>query len=150
MTLKETTIDHLRRAFFGPSTHGPALHELIDDLTEAQAQAKPIDCAHSIAELLAHVTSWIDAIARRLEGEIFRTSEVDNFPDVNTLTFDDVRSRFTRAHDRLLAAVERIDDLLQPVSGRDYNVLQSLDFVVDHSLYHAGQIALLKKVSTSA
>ena len=145
MTLKETTTDHLRRAFFGPSTHGPALHELVDDLTDAQAHARPIASAHSIAELVAHVTSWIDAIARRLEGEVFKTSEVDNFPDVNMLTIDDVRSRITRAHNRLLAAVERAGDLLQPVAGRDYNVLQALNFVVDHSLYHAGQIALLKK-----
>lgn len=150
MTLKETTLDHLRRAFFGPSTHGPALHELIDDLTDAQAQTKPIAGAHSIAELVAHVTSWIDAIARRLEGEIFKTSDVDDYPDVNMLTFDDVRSRFTRAHDRLLSAAERVDDLLQSVAGRDYNVLQALNFVVDHSLYHAGQIALLKKVTRSS
>ena len=145
MTLKETTIDHLRRAFFGPSAHGPSLHELIDDVTEAQAKAKPLDGVHSIAELVAHVTSWIDAIARRLEGEIFKTSDVDNFPDVNMLTFGAIRTRFASAHDRLLANAARIDDLMQPVAGRDYNVLQALNFVVDHSLYHAGQIALLKK-----
>jgi uncharacterized damage-inducible protein DinB len=145
MTLKEITTDHLRRVFFGSSAHGPSLHELIDDLTDAQAHAKPIDGAHSIAELLAHLTSWIDAIARRFEGEIFKTADVDNFPDVKMLTIDALRARFVSAHDRLLADAARMEDFLQPVAGRDYNVLQALNFVVDHSLYHAGQIALLKK-----
>lgn len=149
MTLKETTIAHLQRAFRGPSAHGPALHELIDDLTDEQAKAKPLAEVHSIAELVAHVTSWIDAIARRLEGEEFATASVDNFPDVNMLTFAEIAARFTRAHERLLESVSRLgdDDFLRQGAGRDYNVLEALNFVVDHSLYHAGQIALLKKSS---
>ena len=147
MTLKEMTADHLQRVFSGPSAHGPALHQLIDDLSDEQAKAKPIAGAHSIAELLAHVTSWIDAISRRIDGEIFPTSSVDSFPDVNMLTFSDVAARFTRAHERLLSQIAQMsdDDLLRNVAGRDYTVLQALNFVADHSLYHAGQIALLKK-----
>jgi len=149
MGLKETTADHLQRAFRGPSAHGPALHELIDDLTEEQAKSKPLAGAHSIAELVAHVTSWIDAIRRRLDGEIFPTSSVDNFPDVNMLTFAEVAARLTRAHEQLLQSVSRLgdDDFMHNVAGRDYNVLQALNFVVDHTLYHAGQIALLKKAT---
>lgn len=147
MTLKETAAAHLQRIIRGPSAHGPALHELIDDVTEEQAKAKPLAGAHSIAELVAHITAWIDAIARRLEGETFRTSDVDDFPDVNMLTFAEVRERLTRAHERLLASVSRLgdDDFMRNVAGRDYNVLEALNFVADHSLYHAGQIALLKK-----
>jgi len=147
MTLKATTIAHLQRAFRGPSAHGPALHELIDDLTDEQAKAKPFAEVHSIAELVAHVTSWIDAIARRLEGEEFATASVDNFPDVNMLTFAEIAACFARAHERLLESVTPLgdDDFLRKVAGRDYNVLEALNFVVDHSLYHAGQIALLKK-----
>jgi uncharacterized damage-inducible protein DinB len=63
------------------------------------------------------------------------------------LTFAEVAARFTRAHERLLESVSRLadDDFMRNVAGRDYNVLEALNFVVDHSLYHAGQIALLKK-----
>jgi len=150
MTLKETTLDHLRRAFAGPSAHGPALLQLLDGVDDEQAKAKPIANAHSILELVAHVAAWVDAIRRRIDGEQFATSSVDNFPDVNMLTIDEGRDRLVQAHDGLLASAAREDDLMRAVAGRDYTILQALNFVVDHSLYHAGQIALLKLGSRKA
>ena len=55
--------------------------------------------------------------------------------------------RMKDAHRELAAEAARLDDsqLIGRVAGRDYNNLVMLHGVVEHSTYHGGQIAILKK-----
>ena len=41
-------VDQLQRAFEGHAWHGPAVRELLADVSAAQADARPIAQAHSI------------------------------------------------------------------------------------------------------
>src|SRR6476661_6021891 len=60
--------DELRRSLHGPAWHGPALLEVLCDVSPREAQARPLVGAHSIAELAFHALAWVEEVTRRLDG----------------------------------------------------------------------------------
>jgi uncharacterized damage-inducible protein DinB len=151
--MSETTriADQLRRAFGGEAWHGDSLFEILDGVSAAQAAARPIKNAHSIWELVLHVAAWDDAVRRRLGGEALALSDEQNFPlvtDSNESAWRQALEHARRAHDELVSAVSALPDsrLGDRVPGEKHDIYQKLHGVAQHELYHAGQIALLKKM----
>jgi uncharacterized damage-inducible protein DinB len=143
--------EQLRRAFEGDAWHGPAVLELLEDVDAATAAANPLPKVHSIWELLLHVEVW-DAVAlRRLDGEKFQPEGTANFPLVPKLASEAAwRKAIThakRTHDRLVKTVAGLSEsrLRDRVPGKKYDFYFMLQGVAQHELYHAGQIAILKK-----
>jgi uncharacterized damage-inducible protein DinB len=147
--------DQLRRAFDGEAWHGDALFEILEGVTADRASARPIKSAHSIWELVLHIAAWDDAVRQRLGGVAVTLSDAENFPPVTDTSEAAWRAALTqvrRAHHDLLAAVaglpdSRLYDLVPGKEGGHYTFYYMLHGVVQHELYHAGQIALLKKMS---
>lgn len=142
--------DQLRRAFEGDAWHGPALLELLRDVDAATAAAEPLPEVHSIWELLLHITAWDDAAIRRLSGQKWQPTGAANFPLVPRPTEAAWRKAIahaTRTHDQLVKRVATLPEskLGERVPGKRYDFYFMLHGVVQHELYHAGQIAILKK-----
>ena len=147
--------DQLRRAFSGEAWHGDSLLEILSGITAAQATARPVKRAHSIWELVLHITAWDNAVRRRLAGEAVDLSGEQNFPSVMDPSEGAWRravEQAKRVHDELIEAVTAFPDerLSEKVPGKKsepdwYNFYFMLHGVIQHELYHAGQIALLKK-----
>jgi len=151
MSQSSRIADQLRRAFAGSAWHGPALLELLQDVDAATAAAKPLPDVHSIWELVLHIAAW-DAVAlRRLGGQKARLSAAKNFPRIpgpSEAAWRDAVALAKRTHDALVKAVAPLPDsrLRDRVPGKRYDFHHMLHGVVQHELYHAGQIAILKKV----
>ncbi len=146
--------DQLRRAFEGDAWHGPALLELLEDVDAAMAAAKPLQDVHSIWELVLHVAAWDGAACRRLDGETVQLTGAANFPVVPKPTEAAWRKAVAhakRTHDALVKTVAALPEsrLRERVPGKKYDFYFMLHGVVQHELYHAGQIAILKKAQTS-
>jgi len=144
--------DQLRRAFEGDAWHGPALLELLLDVDAATAAAKPLLDVHSIWELVLHVAAWDGAACRRLGGETVQLTGTANFPVVAKTTEGAWRKAVAhakRAHDVLVKTVAALPEsrLRERVPGKRYDFYFMLHGVAQHELYHAGQIAILKKAS---
>jgi uncharacterized damage-inducible protein DinB len=142
--------DQLRRAFDGSAWHGPALLELLDGVDAATAAAKPLPYVHCIWELVLHTAAWDGAILRRLGGEKLQLTGVQNFPPVERPTEAAWRkavAELKRTHGTLVKTVAALPDsrLWDRVPGKRYDFYHMLHGVVQHELYHAGQIAILKK-----
>jgi uncharacterized damage-inducible protein DinB len=142
--------DQLRRAFDGTAWHGPALLELLEDVDAATAAAKPLRNVHSIWELTMHTAAWDTAILRRLAGEKLQLSGSENFPQVEKPTESAWRktvATLKRTHETLVKTVASLPDsrLWDRVPGKRYDFYHMLHGVTQHELYHAGQIAILKK-----
>jgi uncharacterized damage-inducible protein DinB len=145
--------DQLRRAFDGDAWHGDSVLEILNGVTAAQAAARPIVHAHSIWELVVHIAAWDGAVLRRLGGKAVELTDEENFPPVKDTSaaawrtaLDEVR----RIHTELLSAVSalpdsRLGEMVPGKQGAHYTFYYMLHGVVQHELYHAGQIALLKK-----
>jgi uncharacterized damage-inducible protein DinB len=143
----ERILDQLNRAWGGPSWTGVAIQPLLDAITDEQARAHPLPSAHSIIELVAHISTWMDAVSRRLAGSARELTEEEDWRDVSQLPWPAAIAEIENAQSRLCDALARTttDDLDKKVAGRKYTTYVMLHGVIQHNLYHAGQIALLKK-----
>ena len=61
--------EQLGRALEGDAWHGPSVLELLDGVTAHQAAAHPIAGAHSIWELVLHLSGDYGLVLRRLGGD---------------------------------------------------------------------------------
>ena len=140
----------LRRAFDGSAWHGPALLEILEDVDAGTAVAKPLPNVHSIWELVLHIEVW-DAVAlRRLSGQKSQPTGTKNFPPAHKPTQAAWRKAVAatkRTHATLVKTVAAlpVSRLLDRVPGKRYDFYHMLHGIAQHELYHAGQIAILKK-----
>ncbi len=157
MTESERIADQLRRAVEGEAWHGPSLGEVLDGVTAKQAAATPVAGAHSIWELTLHIGVWANACRRRMAGERVKVKPEEdwqNIPDSSDAAWQHARERsFAELH-TLVDAIAKFDDahLFDQVlnqEGQPYSIWFTLHGIVQHTLYHAGQIALLKKAQTA-
>src|SRR5262245_13639823 len=150
MSKIQTIIDELKNIHDGDPWHGPSLKEILSGVSAEQAAAKPLANAHSIWELTLHVAAWEGVMIRRLAGAPMNEPEEGDFPAVTDAGEEAWRrtlNRLDEVHQRLIEAVAKLTDdrLSEIVPGKDYTVEYMLRGLSLHPVYHAGQIALLKK-----
>ncbi|MBL8171970.1 MAG: DinB family protein [Acidobacteria bacterium] len=151
MTMKETMSAELRAIHDGDAWHGPSLKEILAGVTAEQAAAHLLPAAHSIWELVLHISAWENVFLCRLAGEAITVPKEGDFPPVSDVSDDAWQralARLDETHAQLLAAVAALSEAQwqQIVVGKDYTVEYLLHGIVRHHVYHAGQIALLKKL----
>lgn len=151
-------IDELHRAYDGDPWHGSSISSLLTGVTAAQASARPADDVHSIAEIVAHITSWTVEVTRRLHGHPAADPTEGDWPvprALNETGWASMQLALNNAMARLTEAVagfpeRRWDDLVadtrNPSLGTGVTFVQTVSGVVQHLAYHGGQIALLRKL----
>src|SRR5260221_2329005 len=128
---------HIERTVTGPMWHGPALAEVLDGVDAGRARRRPIASAHSIWELVLHVTAWSEIARQRIRGEATGdpTPEQD-WPPVSDADADWPRAveRLNESHRRLAADTQSLDDaqLNALVPGLEYSVSVLLRGIVEH------------------
>jgi uncharacterized damage-inducible protein DinB len=150
MSKIQTIIDDLKNIHDGDAWHGSSLKEILSGVTARQAAAKPLANAHSIWELTMHIAAWEGVFIRRLAGLLVDEPEEGDFPPMTDASEEAWRrtlTKFDERHSRLIEAITALTDerLRETVAGKDYTVEYMLRGLLRHHVYHAGQIALLKK-----
>ena len=143
--------EQLRRALEGEAWHGPSVLESLAGLSAAQAASHPIAGAHSIWELVLHLSSDYDLVLRRLAGDGRQLTAAEDWPACPASTEENWQQTLQELkllNKKLRQAVrdfpvERLDDPLVPEVP--YTAYTQFIGVTQHNLYHAGQIALLKR-----
>jgi len=147
---RDRIVDQLKRAFEGEAWHGPSVLEALDGVTWKKALRKPIPQVHSIWEIVLHMIAWEDVVRRRLLGESPELAEEENWPKLGnpgpadwTRALDVLRS----GHMRLRETASSVQDDLLDASptGKHSSRYVLLHGIIQHDLYHAGQISILKK-----
>jgi uncharacterized damage-inducible protein DinB len=145
--------DQIRRAFEGEAWHGDSLLEILAEVNAKTAAAHPIPNAHSIWELVLHIQVWDDVTIRRAGGTAVQPTGEKNFPpvrDTSEAAWQQTVASVKKTHEELVRTVAAFPDsrLEEQVPGKSqdyYNFYYLFSGIVQHELYHAGQIALLKK-----
>ncbi len=146
--------DQIRRAFEGNAWHGDSVLELLAGVDARKAAVHSIPNAHSIWELLLHIAAWDDAARRHTGGAAVSLTDEQNFPPVRDTSDAAWRQAIDYAkqtHNELIKAVaafpdSRLGDQVPGKTEKFYNFFYLFSGIVQHELYHAGQIALLKKL----
>ncbi|MGH9860921.1 MAG: DinB family protein [Candidatus Acidiferrales bacterium] len=143
----------MRRAIEGEAWHGPSLGEVLEGVSANQSAAKPIAGAHSIWELTLHCAVWANAARRRMSGEPVKVTPEEDWaaiPDTSEAAWQRDREQVMADLRGFAGAIAKFDDahLFDDVlsqEGKPYSIWFMLHGVAQHTLYHTGQIALLKK-----
>ncbi len=145
--------DELRRAYDGDCWHGPPLREVLKGVTAATAAAKHPDITHSAWVLVNHLAAWAEVVAQRItEWRAIGEPEAGNFPpatDTREAAWKAALANLGRQHQKMLDVFAGLDaaKLDETVPGKTYSVAVMLHGTAQHYAYHAGQIALLKKLT---
>lgn len=140
-------LHQLETAFSGDPWYGPSVRTMVRALDESRVHDRPIAGALTPAELLAHLTAWIENVTRRLHGERFEITHELDFPPIDGVTWNDQLERLDSAHQALMSKVSKLtdEDLDRKVPNRNHNAEFMLDGLIQHTAYHQAQIAILMK-----
>ena len=144
--------DQLRRAFTGEPWHGSPLRELLAGITAKQACERPLPSGHTIWELVLHIEVYVQAACEVVSGvpmpKIYATpSDWPPVSDTSAAEWNAATGRLFQSAEQLAKGIEGFTDerLTDTVPGREYDFYYLFHGIVQHSLYHGGQIAMLKK-----
>jgi len=143
--------DQLRRGLEGGGWHGAAVLELLAGVTAAQTHARPIPGARGIWELVLHLGGAYRLVLRRLRGGSTQLAPDEDWPPVPepseanwTAAVEGLRSLNAEARQAVICFdPDRLDAPL--VADPPYSAYTQFVGLTQHDLYHAGQIALLKR-----
>jgi uncharacterized damage-inducible protein DinB len=138
------------RAFSGDAWHGPSLMRLLEGISAEDASRRTVPGAHSIWELVHHIGAWHDIVHRRLNGEKVEITAERDWPhvwDVSDVDWkralEDLKVHRSRLRDFVAhMSDDQLDEKAEGAAESRYVVLHG---VIQHDLYHAGQIAIMKK-----
>jgi uncharacterized damage-inducible protein DinB len=149
--------EQVRLAQTGPAWHGAALAENLEGINAEQAASRPVPDAHSVWEIVLHMTGWVREVARRLEGGAPQSPAEGDWPPVGRVSEEAwarARETLSQAHTALAASVkrfpesrwsERVGGERDAPLGTGVSYAAMLSGLLQHDAYHGGQIGLLRK-----
>lgn len=145
----ESIADQISRAFRGESWHGPSVLEILTGVSAEDAAAHPVAGAHSIWEIVQHLTSGYRLVLRRVRGERAQLSPEEEWPPVaesSPEAWRESQQTLEQLNRQLQHAVRAFPaERLSQELGSDYSAYVQFCGTPQHDLYHAGQIVILKK-----
>ncbi len=142
----------------GDPWHGPSVQHTLEGLGPKIAARRPPGGAHSIWELVLHMTGWAREVTARLSGRAAQEPDKGDWPRIGAPTaarWQEARAALFAAHRELAAAVAKLDEtrFAEPVLDFRDNALgtglshaATIHGALHHTVYHAGQIAMLRRL----
>lgn len=147
----------LDKTFSGDAWYGPPLEAVLSGLSAEQAATSPVVGAHGIWEILLHLSAWEGAVLHRLTSGYVSLPQEGDWPEISEPTETDwalAKEWVFMRHRELVECVanlpeSRLDERLgqQRVleTGGGVTVAETIHGVIQHNVYHIGQIVILKK-----
>ena len=147
----------LDNAVQGDPWHGKSSLEIVESCDPEKVFVHWIPDAHSIAEIVMHLTAWTEEAVERMQGEEAKVPRRGDWPVVSqtdVFGWERIVEDFKFAHQRMmdfimnfssddweLNVIDTREDEKEP--GGSYSAL--VNGIIQHLAYHSGQIALLQK-----
>jgi uncharacterized damage-inducible protein DinB len=145
-------IRQLRELQEGSLWFDQCLKDKIAGLTDEEAFTRPIPEIHSVAEHISHILEWRKECLRRFNMQ--RTelmNSPDDWKDNDTLRktgWSELKGLLFDSTEVLIQALENQDDsfLETNFKGTDYNFHYIIEGILQHDLYHLGQMGITIKL----
>ncbi|MCB1060290.1 MAG: DinB family protein [Calditrichaeota bacterium] len=134
----------------GDGRFGPALMPQLVNVDAKFALNRPLPDAHCIWELVLHLAAWKRYVAKRLQDEpadITPEMNWESIPQTDEQAWKGALQSLRETHVKVVEVASRLKDeqLATPCAGGTIPRYQVLQDIVQHDVYHGGQIAILKK-----
>jgi uncharacterized damage-inducible protein DinB len=149
----QSIIRNLEIVLDGTPWYGRPVYALLREVDESKASIKPNENSHSMIELLYHMLTWAEFTLKRVEND--KINDLAAFEKLDWREIDpqihgweEGLSAFIATHQHIIALLQTKDDefLKEIVDYRKYNFRFLLNGLIQHNIYHIGQIAFLKKL----
>lgn len=150
---KEITllIDQLKDAYEGEPWFGRNAKALLSEVDEQTAFAR-LNGQHSLVELVWHMVNWrAFAVSHLAPSEknlaYFEEHDWQELNHADKRLWTKGLENLQQTQDDLIGLLHQKDDsiLEQNVSERNYNYRKLLTGIIQHDIYHLGQIAFITK-----
>lgn len=147
--------DQLDRALNGEAWHGPSWREVLDGVGLQAALQRPLPNTHGIGEIVLHVSTWHDTVRRRIAGETPpQPTDEQDWPKATFASEAEWKAAIQRLFDTGRALSDTIrrfpEETLLEERGNNTGTWYALMIgILQHDLYHAGQVGLLKKAAVT-
>lgn len=145
--------EQLKDAYHGEPWFGRSINEILNEVDNEIVFVKP-EGQHSIVELLWHMITWKEFTISRLRNDENKPVKYFEENDWRKLDHSDKTlwqqglQQFSKLHNELVEVIRQQKDeiLSQRVNDRKYDFRKLLNGIVQHDIYHLGQIAYIKKM----
>jgi uncharacterized damage-inducible protein DinB len=137
--------DSYRAATIKAAWYGPSLAELLTEISPELATTPPAPGAHSISALLQHLLLWNERIRNAADGNPLPRWQPEKEWAEPPIPWKELVALWNQSRELLEVKIRNfpIEDLPKQVSGRSYPYETMLDGIVQHTIYHSGQIAMV-------
>jgi uncharacterized damage-inducible protein DinB len=149
----KSQIKEIKTVLQGEPWFGRAVYELLEETDETKVYLKPADTEHSLIELLYHMLTWTEFTVNRVAGK--KEKDLKAMENLDWRTIDPaIHSwkkgliEFKSANTTLLKLLAAKEDsfLDDKVDYRNYNFRFLINGMIQHTIYHLGQVAYLNKL----
>jgi uncharacterized damage-inducible protein DinB len=142
----------LQTVLNGEPWYGRSVYELLDEIAEDKIMIKPAQKGHSLLELLYHLNTWALFTLKSLEDA--NTTDIETIESLNWRPLNsDLHTwkrgvqEFKDTHNSILNILkDKTDEFLEDiVSRRTYSKRFLLNGLIQHNIYHIGQITYINK-----
>ena len=148
----QSIIRNLQRVNSGQPWYGRSVYELLEEVKPDKVFEKPGRDGHSMIELLYHLVTWTELCLRRVQGlkdEDPKEVEKLDWRQINPSQHNWKKGliAFKSANDQVieLLSTKNDDFLKEIVEYREFNFRFMLNGLIQHHIYHIGQIAYIEK-----
>jgi uncharacterized damage-inducible protein DinB len=149
----ESVIVSLTELLYGEPWYGKSANAVFKNIDPAGVHKKPSPNSHSLIELLYHMITWVEFTLEQVDSNTI--ADIESFEkrdwriiDAAEHSWDRGLQQFIDLHQQLILSLKNKNDnfLDKPVTYRDYNFRYLLHGLIQHNIYHLGQIVYLDKL----
>src|SRR5438876_8082960 len=149
----QSTISNLQNVLSGEPWFGRSVYSLLEEIDTSKIYTKPDENSHSLADLLYHLLTWAEFTLKSLERageEEIRAIEKLDWRKIDPAihSWEKGLNELKSVHEKIILVLKDKDDefLSEKVEYRKYNFRVLLNGLIEHNIYHLGQIAYVKKL----
>ncbi len=141
----------MEEIYYGNPWYGDSVSKILDKINPANAVKKIIPDGHTIVDILYHIMTWryftIMQLRRDKEYDVRQNDKNDwRIIDYNKKElWKDALSEFDNTHKMLITELHKFDNdkIDEKVHSRNYSYKYLLNGLIQHDIYHLGQISLI-------
>lgn len=137
----------------GQPWYGDSICQILENITPAKAYWRPTNGSHSIAQITSHMIYWRQSLIKRLNGDLeYKPSmkSEENWKSneqLKKMGWKSLMNSLAESQAQLLTLLAKQKDSILKKKYSDKATFQNLiNGILQHDLYHTGQIAYLKSI----
>ena len=155
MELMTQIAKHFRDVHFGGNWTSSNLKDNLEGMTWQQATTQ-VHSLNTIATLVFHINYYISAVLKVLEGQPLEASDKFSFecpPIRSQEDWEKLKTKALSEAEQFVILLEKLPEQIlgEPFTDGKYGTYyRNINGIIEHTHYHLGQIAVIKKIVSEA